>query len=233
LGVGGKSRPVAREMFARNPEQGREQAAFGVIALALFPRQGGQHECIGHKRRLHECCVHPAQRGYLVRAVERACGKWSRRRFQRALDRSVATMQAARRLEALSERPEDHRENGAEGAMETADGIGKRVRVLLDCGGDPGMSELQQQRAARSQEGRGLSIDLPGDRPRTEYACERTGRRTAYQVQLALQVFRADDFERIMLCSRVHSCRLDTQLCGNREEASMSRYGADRPDASI
>src|SRR5262245_14752429 len=118
-------------------------------------------------------------------------------------------MQAARRLEALSERPEDHRENGAEGAMETADGIGKRVRVLLDGGGDPGMSELQQQRTARSQEGRGLPIDLPGDRPRTEYACERTGRRTAYQVQLALQVFRADDFERVMLCWRVHSCRLD------------------------
>jgi hypothetical protein len=47
-------------------------------------------------------------------------------------------------------RPEDHRENGAEGAMETADGIGKRVRVLLDGGGNPRMSELQQQRAPRS-----------------------------------------------------------------------------------
>src|SRR5262249_52992157 len=80
---------------------------------------------IRHDRRLHECRVHPAQRGHLVRAVERACGKWSRRRWQRALDQGVAMMQAAGGLEALRERPEDHRENGAEGAMETADGVGK------------------------------------------------------------------------------------------------------------
>src|SRR5262245_62548801 len=130
---------------------------------------------MSHSRGFTRRRVHPRQGAHLVCAKARGCGKRSGRRLQRALDRSVATMQAARRLEALSERPEDHRENGAEGAMETADGIGKRIRVLLDCGGDPGMSELQQQRAARSQEGRGLSIDLPGDRPRTEYACERTG----------------------------------------------------------
>src|SRR5262249_13569118 len=114
--------------------------------------------------------VHPAQRGHLVRAIERACGKRSRRRLQRARDRSVAMMQAVRGLEALTERPEDHREDGAEGAMEAANGIGERVRVLFDRGGNPGMGELQQQRAARSQEDRGLPVDLPGDRSRTEYA---------------------------------------------------------------
>src|SRR5262249_29476987 len=91
------------------------------------------------------------------------------------------------------------------------------------------MGELQKYRAARSQENRGLPIDRPGDRPRTEYARERAGRHTAYQVQLALQAFRADDFERVMLGSRVHSCRLDIQLCRNREGASMSRYGAAMP----
>src|SRR6266581_7117911 len=106
-------------------------------------------------------------------------------------------MEATRCVEALSERPEDHREDGAEGAMEAANRIGKRVRVLFDCSGNPGMGELQQQRAARSQENRGLPVDLPGDRSRTEYAQEGTGRRTAYQVQLALEAFRADDFERI------------------------------------
>ena len=84
----------------------------------------------------------------------------------------MATMEAARGVEALSERPEDHREDGAEGAMEAANRIGKRVRVLFDRSGNPGMGELQQQRAARSQENRGLTVDLPGDRPRTEYARE-------------------------------------------------------------
>ena len=59
-------------------------------------------------------------------------------------------MQAARGLQTLSERPEDHREDGAESAMEAANRIGKRVRVLLDRSGNPGMGKLQQQRAARA-----------------------------------------------------------------------------------
>jgi len=67
-------------------------------------------------------------------------------------------MQSARGLAALSERPEDHREDGAEGAMEAANGIGERARVLFDCGGNPGMGELQQQRAARSQKYCGLPV---------------------------------------------------------------------------
>jgi hypothetical protein len=116
LGVGGKSRPVARETFSRNPEQGGEQAVFGVIALALLLRERGQHQRIRHDRCLRERRVHPAQRRRFVRAVERARGKWSRRRPQRARDGSVAMMQAARGLAALTERTEDHREGGAEGA---------------------------------------------------------------------------------------------------------------------
>src|SRR5262245_28963360 len=81
-------------------------------------------------------------------------------------------MQAARGLAALTERPEDHREYGAEGAMEAANGIGERVRVLLDCGGNPRMGELQQQRAARSQEnlidrGPNTPASEPAAAPRT------------------------------------------------------------------
>jgi len=88
--------------------------------------------------------------------------------------------------------------------MEAANGIGKRVRVLFDCSSNPGMGELQQQRAARSQENRGLAVDLPADRSRAEYAREGTGRRTTYQVQLTLQAFRADDFERVMVWLHGH-----------------------------
>jgi hypothetical protein len=56
----------------------------------------------------------------------------------------VTMMQAARGLAALTERPEDHREDRAESAMEAANGIGERVRVLLDRSGNPGMGKLQQ-----------------------------------------------------------------------------------------
>jgi hypothetical protein len=61
-----------------------------------------------------------------------------------AVDRSVATMQATRCVETLIERPEDHGEHSIEGAMKPADRIRKRIRVLLDCSGNPGMGKLQQ-----------------------------------------------------------------------------------------
>jgi hypothetical protein len=50
----------------------------------------------------------------------------------------------------LIERSEYYRGNNAEGAMETPDRIRKRVRVLPDCSGNPGMGKLQQQHAACS-----------------------------------------------------------------------------------
>jgi hypothetical protein len=112
----------------------------------------------------------------------------------------VAAMQTAGCIEALIEGAEDHREDGTEGSMESADRIDKCIRVLLDGSGNPGMGKLQQERAARAQENCGLPVDLPGDRPRTEDARERIGRSTAHGGQLAFQPFRADDFERIMLC---------------------------------
>jgi len=54
-------------------------------------------------------------------------------------------------LKALIERAEDHHEDGAEGPVKTADRIRKRVRMLHDGSGNPGMGELQQQRPARAQ----------------------------------------------------------------------------------
>ncbi len=59
----------------------------------------------------------------------------------------MATMQVARCRETLIERAEHHREYSAEGAMEAADRVRKRVRVLLDGSSNPGMGELQQQRS--------------------------------------------------------------------------------------
>jgi len=84
----------------------------------------------------------------------------------------MTRMQPAGRLEALVERAEYHRENGAEGTMKAADRIGKCVRVLLDCSGNPRVRELEQQCAAGAQKYRRLAIDAPGHRLRTEYAGE-------------------------------------------------------------
>jgi len=113
-------------------------------------------------------------------------------------------MQAASCVEALVERAEDHREHGAEGTMESADWIGERVGVLLDGCGNTRMCKLQQQGTARTQEYGGLPVYPPGDRSRTEYARERTGRRTPDKAELAFESVRAHNFEPITLRCRCH-----------------------------
>jgi len=134
-------------------------------------------------------------------------------------------MQAAGCVEALIERAEDHREHGAEGSMESANRIRERIRLLLDGSGNPWMCELQQQRAARAQEYRSLPVHPPGHRSRTEYAREWTGRRTAYQIQLALECFRAHDFERITLRCQHHDLTASAPSSARARDV-RTQYGA-------
>src|SRR5262249_28158391 len=148
--------------------------------------------------------VHPAQRGHFVCAIGGAGRKRSGREAQRAADCAMAAMQATSCVEALVERAEDHREHGAEGTMESADWIGERVGVLLDGCGNTRMCKLQQQGTARTQEYGGLPVYPPGDRSRTEYARERTGRRTPDKTRPALQSVRAHNSEPITLRCRCH-----------------------------
>ena len=54
----------------------------------------------------------------------------------------MMAVQAPGGAQALIDRSEHHRIDRAEGAMELPDGICKRVGVLLNRSGDPGMSEL-------------------------------------------------------------------------------------------
>jgi hypothetical protein len=60
----------------------------------------------------------------------------------------MTTMQAAVCAQALVERSEHQGEHDNEGAMETSDRVCKRIRVLFDRSGNPGVGQLQQQRAA-------------------------------------------------------------------------------------
>ena len=73
----------------------------------------------------------------------------------------MTRMQPAGRVETLLERAEHHGENGAEGTMEAAYRIGKCLRVLLDRSRDPRVRELEQQRAAGTQEYCRFAIDAP------------------------------------------------------------------------
>jgi hypothetical protein len=78
-------------------------------------------------------------------------------------------MQTPRRVHALIKRSEHHREHSAEGTVKSPDRVGKGVGMLLDRGGHPRVSKLQQQRSPGSEKDCTLPIDLPGERPRTEH----------------------------------------------------------------
>src|SRR5262249_19335251 len=58
--IGGKRRPVRWKTLFRNPEQGREEPALGVVALTRLSREAGQHKPVREKRRVPERRVHPA-----------------------------------------------------------------------------------------------------------------------------------------------------------------------------
>jgi hypothetical protein len=88
--------------------------------------------------------------------------------------------------------------------------------VLLDCSGNSRVRELEQQRAAGARKYRRLAIDAPGRRLRTEYAGERTGRASAQRIQLALEAFRNNDVERIVLCVTNRSLAVSTG-CSTRK----------------
>jgi hypothetical protein len=117
-------------------------------------------------------------------------------------------MQAAGGAKTLVERTEHHRENSAECAMKTPDRISKRVRMLFDRGGDPRVSKLQQQRAARAQEYCSFPIDLPGDRSIAKDAGKRASRCRAHPVQLILQAFSVDELDSVTARWHVHVLRL-------------------------
>src|SRR5262249_7490387 len=102
-------------------------------------------------------------------------------------------MQAARRGETLLETAEHHGERDVKGAVEAPDWMRKSIGMLLDGGGDPGVRELHEQRAAGTEKNRSLAVDLPGDGVRTKQARVGARRRRAREVQFALQAFRIDD----------------------------------------
>jgi hypothetical protein len=65
--------------------------------------------------------------------------------------RVLATLSAA---QGLLRRAQHHRKHQVEGAVKSADRVGNTPRALGDRGGDPRVSELQEQRAARSEKDR-------------------------------------------------------------------------------
>ena len=79
----------------------------------------------------------------------RACSEGSRRVWESAQNRGVALMKSSCRIQGLIEGTEHDAEHNAEGSMEAADRIQQAVGVRGNGRCDPGMSELEQQRALR------------------------------------------------------------------------------------
>jgi hypothetical protein len=105
---------------------------------------------------------------------------------------SVSTMQTTRRVHALIERSEHHREHSAESTVKSPDRVGKGAGMPFNGSSHPRMSKLQQQRTTGSEENRTLPINLPGERPRTEHTLSGSSGCRAHALQLTFQAFRAD-----------------------------------------
>ena len=109
-------------------------------------------------------------RGDVVGLISRAGGKGSGRFGQCAGDPGMTAIKVQGRCHGLLRCAEHHRKHHIESAVKPADRVGQYPRVPGDRGSDPRMGELEQQRAAGAEKDRRLSVDLPHQRARAEYA---------------------------------------------------------------
>ena len=100
----------------------------------------------------------------------------------------MAAVQSSCSRERLAGGAKDHCKNDIEGPMKTPNRVCQCSRMLRDRGGDPGMGELKQQRAAGPKENRRFPVDPPHDGVRPKHAGAVTRRRIADAGQLALEV---------------------------------------------
>ena len=106
----------------------------------------------------------------------------------------MAPVQSSCRRECLARGAKDHCKNDIEGPMKTANRVRQCSRMLGDRGGDPGMCELKQQRAARPKENRRFPVDPPHDGVRPKHTGA-VARRIADAGQSAFEIGCRDDFQ--------------------------------------
>src|SRR5215470_13499669 len=122
-----------------------------------------------HKERgFRKGSPNPTQRAQVVGAIGRACREGSSRARESAHNRGVALMKSSCRTQGLIEGTEHDAEHDAEGSMETADRIQQAAGVRGNGRCDPGMSELEQQRALRAKKEDRLPFNAPRERAGTK-----------------------------------------------------------------
>jgi hypothetical protein len=114
-----------------------------------------------------------------------------RKQLGRALGRAVVEevrLVSTSFMHALIKRSENHREHSAERTVKSPD------RVVLDLGGHPRVSKLQQQCPTGSEKDCTPPIDLPCERPRPEYTLSGSSCCRAHLLQFTFQAFRRADY---------------------------------------
>ena len=183
--VGGRS-------SLRKPNIAANEPALAVVTLALGRRQRRQHEVMGDEGGFDERRVHPLQSRRLVGRIGRTLRKSSRGPRQGAVHGSMPPVEPPGGGDRLFEAAEHEREHDREGPVEAADRIREGARMFGDAGGDPRMSQLQQQRPPSRQENGGLAADPPAERARTEQPGAFPRRKRADTGQVLFQVVGLD-----------------------------------------
>ena len=162
---------IARgEHRVSDAEEAREALGLRVVRFLLRVRERPDEELEALERGVPERGVDPEERFFGVRGVALAGGERADALGDRAGDPAVDRVHPARRCEGVIEIAVDHREDGLEGARETPDRIGPRLRVLIDAARDERVRGLEERRSSGAEENRRLAVDLPDLRRRTEEA---------------------------------------------------------------
>src|SRR5215211_651379 len=109
-----------------------------------------------------------------------------------APDDLMATVQPTRRCEGLLEVAEHQREHDREGAVKAANRVSHGGGVLGNAGCDPGMRQLEQERATRTEKQSGLPVDAPDHRAWSKDTLRLASRRGTDPVQLLLETVGSD-----------------------------------------
>src|SRR6185437_166259 len=166
--------PVLRQRSRRYSEEHCQGFAFAVIGFFVVGRER-QHAFIGDHRTFYQCGKYPAQCTQFIRLIVRSGRECAGRGGYLALNASMQFVQRLRCSERLAERAEYDGEDHLERIVESRQRVRAQVRVLIECRGDPRVSQLQEGSAARAKKQCRFAIDLPTDGGGAEDAFVRLG----------------------------------------------------------
>lgn len=144
-----------------NAEEGGEEFPLLIVGLAVVGRERGKDGLIGEDGALHEGCEDPGERMEFVGEIAGSEGPAVYGVGEITADGSVPFVEVSGGCDGLVEGAEGHGEDDAEGMVKAGEWVGAEIGVVVNCGGDPGMGELEERGSSGGEEECGFAVDAP------------------------------------------------------------------------